>query len=67
MSFVKKIILPMQNLKDLFEVSEDVKNDIEFYPVECMAEAIQLVFELELEKLYINKTKESTVNQVVFH
>ncbi|HOV62840.1 MAG TPA: hypothetical protein PLG43_03040, partial [Spirochaetia bacterium] len=41
---IKTIIIPKQNLKDLEEIPEHVKNGITFIPVEMMTEVIESAF-----------------------
>lgn len=41
---IKTIIIPKQNLKDLEEIPEHVKNGITFIPVETMTEVIESAF-----------------------
>lgn len=41
---IKHIIIPSQNIKDLDEISENVKKGIKFYPVETMEEVIRNIF-----------------------
>lgn len=47
-SGVKRILLPEENLKDLDEVPEEVKNELEFVGVSKVEEVIKELFDLEL-------------------
>lgn len=47
-SGVKKILLPEENLKDLDEVPEEVKNELEFVGVSKVEQVIKELFDLEL-------------------
>ncbi len=42
---IKHIILPKRNEKNLKDIPKDVKNDIEFYPVDKIEEVLKIVFE----------------------
>ncbi len=45
---VKKILLPEENIKDLDEVPEEVKSELEFISVSVIEEVVQELFGLEL-------------------
>lgn len=44
---IKNIILPMQNKKDLEEIPEKIRRQINFYPVEDIGEVLERVLEKE--------------------
>ena len=49
-SGVKKVLLPEENLKDLDQVSEEVKSELQFIGVSKIEEVIKELFGLELPK-----------------
>ncbi len=40
---IKKVIIPKANMPDLFDVDEEVKEHVKFYPVESLEEVLNLV------------------------
>ncbi len=40
---VKKVIIPKINLPDLYDIDESIKNEVEFFPVETLAQVLDLV------------------------
>ncbi len=47
---IKRVILPKENLKDLDDVPEDVKAEMEFLPVETVEDVIKETIGIELPK-----------------
>lgn len=47
---IKRVILPKENLKDLDDVPDDVKSEIEFIPVETVEDVIKETIGIELPK-----------------
>jgi ATP-dependent Lon protease len=47
---INRIILPKENLKDLDDVPEDVKDEIVFLPVETVEDVIKETIGIELPK-----------------
>ncbi|MGN8913749.1 endopeptidase La [Anaerofustis butyriciformans] len=44
---VKKVLIPKENVKDLEEISEDIKKHLEIIPVKHMKEVYKIIFEEE--------------------
>ena len=44
MKFVKKVLIPAENERDLEEVAEEVKEKLEIVPVETVEQVMKLVF-----------------------
>ena len=44
---VKKVLIPKENVKDLEEISEDIKKHLEITPVKHMKEVYKIIFEEE--------------------
>ena len=42
LSGIKEVILPKQNMKDLYDLPAEVKNGIKFYPVEEVSEVLKI-------------------------
>ncbi len=40
---VRKVILPKSNMPDLYDVDESIKSEVEFFPVETLAQVLDLV------------------------
>ena len=59
---IKRVILPKENAKDLDEVPDDVKSDLEFITVETVEDVIKETIGIELPKPVIMKapTMQST-------
>ena len=47
---IERIILPKENVKDLDDVPEDVKDEIKFIPVETVEDVIKETIGIELPK-----------------
>ncbi len=47
---IKKVILPKENERDLEDVPEDVRNELEFVPVETIEEVLKEALDIELPK-----------------
>jgi len=47
---IKRVILPKENLKDLDDVPDDVKDEMEFLPVETVEDVIKETIGIELPK-----------------
>lgn len=45
---IKKLILPSQNEKELFEIPEEIKKDLEFFPVESINQVLELTLQITL-------------------
>jgi ATP-dependent Lon protease len=45
---IRKIILPLQNEQDLDEIPEEVKKDLEFFPVESAGEALDITLGIKI-------------------
>ena len=41
---INRVIIPEQNKKDLVEIPEDIRNQMEFYPVKDMDEVVRIAF-----------------------
>ena len=50
------VILPKENQKDLYEIPEEIRNQIKFYPVSTMDEVLKKA----LEKNAVTNTKNKT-------
>ena len=44
---IKKIFIPNENIKDLDEISDNIKSDIEFYPVDNYKDVYKMIFKEE--------------------
>jgi ATP-dependent Lon protease len=47
---IKRVILPKENMKDLDDVPDDVKDEMEFIPVETVEDVIKETIGIELPK-----------------
>ncbi|SDG16810.1 ATP-dependent Lon protease [Methanolobus vulcani] len=47
---IKKIILPHENERDLEDVSEDVRNELEFVPVETIEDVLKEALDIDLHR-----------------
>jgi ATP-dependent Lon protease len=47
---INRVVLPKENLKDLDDVPDDVKAEIEFIPVETVEDVIKETIGIELPK-----------------
>jgi ATP-dependent Lon protease len=47
---IKKVILPKHNLSDLDELQPEVRQDLEFFPIETIDDAFRLVFADEISE-----------------
>jgi ATP-dependent Lon protease len=47
---IKRVILPKENLKDLDDVPDDVKDEMKFIPVETVEDVIKETIGIELPK-----------------
>jgi len=47
---IRRIVLPKHNLQDLDELQPEVRQDLEFIPIETIDEALQVVFEDQVEE-----------------
>ncbi len=55
---IRRIILPKANMPDLYEVDEEVKSKLEFFPVETLSEVLELVL---IKKNKATKSVEKSV------
>ncbi|PIE31199.1 hypothetical protein CSA56_19055 [candidate division KSB3 bacterium] len=47
---INRVIIPEQNKKDLVEIPEDIRSQMEFYPVKDMDEVVKIVFKKPAKK-----------------
>lgn len=64
LGFIKHIIIPYENIKDLEEIPENVKKGLTFHPVKDVEEVFDFVFKLNKINKYNKKEKTKSKNKI---
>lgn len=64
LGFIKHIIIPYENIRDLEEIPENVKKDLTFHPVKDVEEVFDFVFKLNKINKYNKKEKTKSKNKI---
>lgn len=54
--------MPKQNEQDLDEIPEEIKELLEFYPVECAGEVLQFALNLKLSNHQVSQHVKPEIN-----
>lgn len=60
---LKRIIFPSQNNQDLEDIPDEIKNELEFYPVDCAGEVLDLVLNIKLHNHERIQYQKNEINQ----
>ncbi|WP_295163196.1 endopeptidase La [uncultured Brachyspira sp.] len=64
LGFIKHIIIPYENIRDLEEIPENVKKGLTFHPVKDVEEVFDFVFKLNKINKYNKKEKTKSKNKI---
>lgn len=56
---IKTVLIPVENVKDLTEIPENIKNKLEIHPVKWVEEVLEMALERKPEPIESAKTEES--------